>query len=87
MEIHLPQELQDMVRQKMESGRYNSTGEVIVEALWLLHYQDRLKEIKLEELRAEIQKGLDSGPAQPFDFEGIKARGRERLARQRKNQT
>jgi antitoxin ParD1/3/4 len=86
MEISLPKELQEMVQQKVESGQYNSTSEVIVDALWLLHYQDRLREIKLEELRAEIQKGLDSGPAQPFDFEGIKARGRERLARQRKKQ-
>ena len=33
-----------------------------------------------EELRAEIQKGLDSGEATPLDFDDIKRRGRERLA-------
>jgi len=86
MEIFLPQQLEDLVKQKVQSGEYNCVSEVIVDALWLLHYQDRLNEIMLAELREEIQKGLDSGPAQPFDFEGIKARGRERLARQREKQ-
>jgi antitoxin ParD1/3/4 len=36
--------------------------------------------MRLEELRAEIKKGLDSGEATPLDIGAIKARGRKRLA-------
>ena len=38
-----------------------------------------------DELRAEIQKGFDSGEATPLDFDDIKKRGRERLARMKAN--
>lgn len=46
------------------------------------------RKAKLEALRAEIQKGFDSGPMADIDdvhewFEGIRARGRERLAAQK----
>jgi len=44
--------------------------------------------VPLEALRAEIQKGFDSGPAEEVDLhewiEGIKARGRQRLAAQKR---
>jgi antitoxin ParD1/3/4 len=82
MHVFLPPQLEELVKQKVDSGAYNSAGEVIVDALWLLDARDRLREIKLEELRKEIQKGLDSGPAGPIDFAAIKARGRKRLAEQ-----
>lgn len=40
----------------------------------------------LEDLRAEIQKGLNSGNPTPLDIEDIKRRGRERMkARQNGN--
>jgi antitoxin ParD1/3/4 len=35
-------------------------------------------------LRAEIKKGLDSGEPTPLDVNAIKARGRERLAAQKR---
>jgi antitoxin ParD1/3/4 len=82
MNISLPPQLEELVLQKVKSGLYTCASEVVVEALWLLDARDRLREIKLEELRKEIQKGLDSGPAAPLDFEKIKARGRKRLAEQ-----
>jgi antitoxin ParD1/3/4 len=82
MHVSLPPQLEELVRHKVESGLYNCASEVIVEALWLLDARDHLREIKLEELRKEIQKGLDSGPAGPIDFAAIKARGRKRLAEQ-----
>jgi antitoxin ParD1/3/4 len=59
MDISLPPELEELVRQMVESGQYNSTSEVIQDALWLLYYRDRLREIKLEELRQEIAIGLE----------------------------
>jgi len=82
MHVSLPPQLEELVRQKIESGAYYTAGEVIVEALWLLDARDRLREIKLQELRKEIQIGLDSGPARPIDFAAIKARGRKRLEEQ-----
>ena len=49
---------------------------------------DRIKEMKLEELRKEIQKGIDSldrGEGVPFDVEDVIKRGRERLAARQEN--
>ena len=89
MNIFLTPELEELVKQKVESGLYNSATEVIHEALWLLDERDRLGEMKLEALRKDIQKGIDSierGEYTVYDentladfFEGIKAEGRKRL--------
>jgi antitoxin ParD1/3/4 len=45
-----------------------------------LEERDRVRAIRLEELRSDIQKGIDSGPTTPLDIKAIKARGRQRLA-------
>ncbi len=47
------------------SGRYGSTSEVVREGLRLVE----AREAKLEQLRAAIQEGIDSGPAVPFDLD------------------
>ncbi len=61
------------------SGRYGSTSEVVREGLRLVE----AREAKLEQLRAAIQEGLDSGPAVPFDLdEFLEERRAERAARQ-----
>ncbi|NEW90080.1 type II toxin-antitoxin system ParD family antitoxin [Rhodopseudomonas sp. WA056] len=64
----------------VESGRYETAGDVVRESL----RQMQAREAKLEALRAEIQKGLDSGPGEEFDAktlaEDVERRGRERLA-------
>lgn len=49
-----------------------------------LDERERLQAMRLEDLRAEIKKGLDSGEATPFDIEEIKAAGRAHLAEKRK---
>ena len=59
MNISLPPELTELVKRKVDSGQYTCASEVVVEALWLLDTRDRLREIKLEELRKEIAIGLD----------------------------
>ncbi|MGA7933843.1 MAG: type II toxin-antitoxin system ParD family antitoxin [Kovacikia sp.] len=83
MNISLTPQLESLVKRKVESGLYNSASEVMRDALRLLEECDRVREIRLEELRREIQKGIDSGPATPLDIEEIKARGRKRLTAQR----
>ena len=80
MNVSLTPQLEELVRNKVETGLYNSASEVVREALRLLEERDRLKELRLDELRKEIQKGLDSGPATPLDFEELKGRARKRLA-------
>ena len=84
MNISLTPQLEELVKKKVESGRYGSASEVLREALRLLEERDRLYAIRLEALREEIQKGLDSDPATPLDIEEIKLRGRKRLDEQKK---
>lgn len=86
MNISLTPHLEGIVKGKVESGLYTSVSEVMREALRLLEERDRLRELRLEELRREIQKGIDSGEATPLDIEDIKARGRERLAAQQRGE-
>lgn len=52
------------------------------EALRLMEERDKLRDLRLADLRHEIQKGIDSGEASPLDINAIKARGRKRLAEQ-----
>ena len=82
MNISLNPHFEELVKSKVESGLYNSASEVIREALRLLEERDQLRELRFEELRREIQKGIDSGKATPLNIEAIKARGRKRLATQ-----
>jgi antitoxin ParD1/3/4 len=80
MNISLTPQLEELVKRKVDSGLYVSASEVMREALRLLEERDRLNAMRLEELRAETKKGLDSGEATPLDIRAIKARGRKRLA-------
>ena len=83
MNVSLTPQLEELVKRKVESGRYGSASEVIREALRLLEEHDRLRSMRVTELRAEIQKGLDSGAQTPLDMGVIKARGRKQLAAER----
>ncbi len=89
MNVSLTPELDEFVNQKVSSGLYNSASEVVREGLRLLREQDELKRFRLQELKREIKKGIDSldrGEGRPFDAEAIKTKGRAKLA-QRKNST
>jgi len=80
MNVSLTPQLEDMVRQKVASGLYTSASEVIREALRLMEEQDRMRATKLEQLRRDIQDGLNSGDPTPWDAEEIKREGRKKLA-------
>ena len=82
MNVSLTPHLEEYVKQKVKSGLYNSSSEVVREALRLLEERDKLKEIQLDELRKEIQKGIDSanrGELTPGDevFRELKKRTEE----------
>lgn len=84
MNISLTPQLKELVNKKVESGLYSSASEVMRAALRLLEERDRLQAIRLEELRAEIKKGLESGEPTPLNIQEIKARGRRKLAAAKK---
>ena len=67
-----------MVRAKVGSGLYTSASEVVREALRLMEEQDRLRQLKLEELRHHIRQGLESGPGEPWDATALKQKARAR---------
>jgi antitoxin ParD1/3/4 len=78
--VSLTPQLEEMVRQKVAGGLYNSASEVVREALRLMDAQDRLQAVKLEQLRQDIQNGLDSGDPTDWNAEEIKQAGRQRRA-------
>ena len=73
-----------LIETLIESGRYSTASEVMREGLRLAEEREERRQAKLEALRAEIQKGLDSGPAEEVDIgemiARIKSEGRKRLA-------
>ena len=71
MKISLTPEQEKFVSEKVESGFYNSASEVIRQALRLLAKEEAEHEAQLESLREAIQKGLDSGPAKPWDLKSF----------------
>lgn len=80
--ISLPHELLESVHEAVDSGQYGSASEVVREALREWKQRQSLRQLEIERLRRLWQEGIDSGHARPLDFEDIKRRGRERLARE-----
>jgi len=60
LNVSLTPELEDLVRQRVESGDYASASEVVRAALRLLRDQEELRSIQLEELRRKVAEGLDA---------------------------
>ena len=80
MNISLTPQLEEMIRQKVDSGLYNSASEVVREALRLMDERDRMRATKLDQLRQEIQEGLSSGPGTAWDREEVKRKKRAKSA-------
>ena len=57
MNISLTPQLEQLIRTKVESGRYLSASEVVRDALRLLEQRDQLQQARLETLRQEIAIG------------------------------
>ncbi|MEL6445865.1 MAG: type II toxin-antitoxin system ParD family antitoxin [Bacteroidota bacterium] len=74
MNVSLTPQLEALVKAKVETGLYNSASEVVREALRLLDEQDRLHQVKLDELRQAIRRGYESGSPREFDPEAFLAR-------------
>jgi antitoxin ParD1/3/4 len=93
MNVSLTPELEQYVSGKVRSGLYHSASEVIREGLRLLKEKDDVRQKKLEDLRREIQIGIDQadrGQVSAFTKETlreIKAQGRKRLAADRRSKS
>jgi len=91
MNVSLTPELEKLVNHKVKSGMYHSASEVIREGLRLLKEQDDVKRSRLNQLRQEVDLGieqLEAGRYTDYDVENlepliceIKSEGRKRLAR------
>jgi len=83
LNVNLTPQLEELVRRKVSSGRYNSASEVVREALRIMEAHDELQSLKLEQLRRDIREGLNSGPARPRSVAEMKREGRKRLSARR----
>lgn len=87
MNVSLTTELEKLVAEKVRSGLYHSASEVIREGLRLLIERDNLRKTRLQELRKEVQVGLDEldrgeGISGPEAFSEL----RDRISAQHDNQ-
>lgn len=81
--ITLSAELASAVDEAVASGEYASASEVIRDALRGWKERRDLHGYTLEELRALIQEGIDSGPGRLGSMEAIKAEARARFEARR----
>ncbi len=58
MTVILTPELEQLVANKVQSGRYNSASEVVLEALRFMEQKEELRAVQLHELRSRIDEGL-----------------------------
>jgi antitoxin ParD1/3/4 len=86
MDVTLPSEFDELIRRRVESGRYGSAPEVVSDALRLLEERDRLRAGQMAELRRKVRVGLDQldrGESAPLDLDGIWAEVEAGLATER----
>jgi len=74
--VSLPPQLEQYVREKVESGLYSSASEVVREALRLLQEHERDPEARLARLRKDIEEAdqaLEEGRYVDLDRHELKA--------------
>jgi antitoxin ParD1/3/4 len=91
MNISLAPETERLIQQQVDSGRYHSANEVVLEAMRLLNEQGQAQKAEIEEMKTKIAAGLrelDEGKGIPFThelIEEIKSSGRARVTAQQRN--
>ena len=66
MNVNLTPELEQLVRKKLKSGRYNSASEIVREALRLLEQRDQVFKLRKEQIRNQIEEGWQSAKRREF---------------------
>ncbi len=64
MNVSLPDAMKDWVEAQSRSGRYANASDYVRDLI----RRDQERRAALAELDAEIEKGLNSGPAEPLDM-------------------
>jgi antitoxin ParD1/3/4 len=74
--VALGSHFEQFVKSQLASGRYNNASEVVREGLRMLEDQEKLRALKLETLRAEVQRGMQGGSGIPAEqvFENLRRR-------------
>ena len=80
MNVSLPEELANFVKDKVSTGRYGSASEVVREALRLMERTEQQQAEKLELLRHAWREGVESGGAGEVDLAALKGEARARFA-------
>jgi antitoxin ParD1/3/4 len=76
--VSLTPEMAEQIRTAVKSGEFASTSEVIRDAMREWKERRDLFGYTLEELRALVQEGIDSGPSSRQSMAEIKAEARRR---------
>lgn len=79
--VALTSEMMAAVKAAVASGQYASTSEVIREWYRDWRSNEKRREEAVRELRALIQEGIDSGPANYTSLDEIKREARKRLGK------
>jgi antitoxin ParD1/3/4 len=58
---------ENLVKQKIESGRYSSASEVVRHALRLFEEHEELRATQIKNLCQQLQEGKESGAGVPAD--------------------
>ncbi|MBE9036010.1 type II toxin-antitoxin system ParD family antitoxin [aff. Roholtiella sp. LEGE 12411] len=90
MNVHLGETFDKFVAELIASGLYQSQSEIIREGLRLLKEREDIRKLRLEELRREVQLGIDQISQGEFTTyassnqlaDEIKATGRRRQKNQ-----
>ena len=85
LNVSLPVELENRVREHVASGLYGSASEVIREALRLFEAYQTVQTSSLTALKADLAKGMadvHAGRVGSVDMASIKAKGRTLLQTQ-----
>ena len=83
-DYRFPPDLQPYVDEMLTSGRYEHLSDLIVEAVYVHRDAELTRRRKYEELKKEIQIGvdeLDRGQSAEWDFADLRRRVREEVAK------
>jgi len=79
MRITIPDDLQEFVNENVKRGSYDSASDFVGEKLRNVVEREQIYNAKLQDLRREIQKGIDSGESQPFSIDRIMDKVKEKI--------
>jgi antitoxin ParD1/3/4 len=82
--VSLTPELIDLIKAKVDSGRYTSTSEVVREALRLLERADQQEVERIRGLRRAWKEGIESENAGELDFGELRRAAHRKFTTNRK---